>query len=141
MYTLRIVILLLFLSACSVPQPGEDQMADNVKLAEQRENYEYSLLFSSIDNRVKVYVNDEEVAQLDATKGEPEQLELDRFLSKGKNDLRIELFNGTGNLNFDKKWEIYVELFNREEPIEFANEKSANGEQGLVFERTYTIDF
>lgn len=124
-----------------MPKPGEEQPADNLKLAEERQDYEYSLLFSSIDNRVKVFVNDEEIALIEATKGDPEQLGLDRFLSKGKNDLRVELYNGTGNLDFDKKWQIYFELFNRSEPIEFANEKSANGEQGLVFERNYTIEY
>lgn len=142
MYLFRIFILFTLIIGCSSSK--EDQQEETLETAKAKEaigTYKYALLFGTIDSSAKVYVNEVEIPNLDLAnkKNESTQVGLDNYLKAGENTVKVELYNGTNNLAFDKKWEIYYELYRGKEPIDFAHEKSANGEQGLVFEMTHKI--
>lgn len=105
---------------------------------------EYFIIFSKIDNQVKVYVQDSLVFQSELVDGNPKmelKVNLNNYLKKGINDVRVELYNGSGEgfIESDTHWEIYYEIFKDDDPIDYMSEKSENGKEGLVFSMTHEI--
>ncbi len=106
---------------------------------------EYFILFSKIDNRAKVYVGDSLIYDSKIIDGTPKlalKVNLNPYLKKGTNKVKIELFNGSGIGFFehDQHWEIYYEIFEDDHPIDFMSEKSNNGKEGLVFTMNHELE-
>ena len=102
------------------------------------------IVFSKIDNQVKVYSDNKLVYESGVIDGNPKlniTVNLDKFLKKGKNTLKVELHNGSGEgfLEHDEHWEIYYEIFQNEKPIDYMFESSNNGKSGLVFTMEHEI--
>ncbi|MEP0369357.1 MAG: hypothetical protein ABJN36_02360 [Cyclobacteriaceae bacterium] len=105
----------------------------------------YRINFKKIDNRAKVYVADSLVYDSETIDGNPGldiMVNLTPHLIEGKNQIKVELYNGSGEgfESFDEKWEIFYEILENDFPIDFLTEKSSNGKEGLVLSMTHEID-
>ena len=106
---------------------------------------DYSITFSKIDNRVYAFVNDELVFDSQFIDGNPElnlSLDLNPFLKKGTNVIKIQLENGSILNAFivDTHWTIRYEIFENDESYDYAYESSKNGQTGLiVYEKEHKI--
>ncbi len=81
-------------------------------------------LFSKIDNRVYAFVNDELVFDSQFIDGNPElnlSLDLNPFLKKGTNVIKIQLENGSILNAFivDTHWAIRYEIFENGESYDY----------------------
>ncbi|XOV93979.1 MAG: hypothetical protein ACFHWX_04575 [Bacteroidota bacterium] len=105
---------------------------------------DYYILFRKIDNQVKVYLEDSLIYQSKLVDGNPElklRVDLNEYLKPGQNKIKVELINGSG-LGFfemDNNWEIFYEIFNNNDPIDYMSEESHNGTTGVVFSWTHEI--
>ena len=105
----------------------------------------YSITFSKIDNRVYAFVNDELVFDSQFIDGNPElnlSLDLNPFLKKGTNVIKIQLENGSILNAFivDTHWTIRYEIFENDESYDYAYESSKNGQTSLiVYEKEHNI--
>lgn len=107
-------------------------------------SHHYFIKFSKIDNQAKVYVDDSLVITTKLYDENPDldvRYDLNKFLKKGKNNVRVELLNGSGDwfFEFDSDWEIFYEIFKNNDPIDFMSEDSSEGGLGLVFSFTHEI--
>ncbi|MEP4532917.1 MAG: hypothetical protein ABJ004_07520 [Cyclobacteriaceae bacterium] len=105
----------------------------------------YTILFSRIDNQAKVYIQDSLIFASKIYDGNPElnlRLDLSPYLKKGSNQVRVELINGSGAglMEKDDHWEIYYEIFENADPIDFLTQQSNNGKIGPVFTMTHEIE-
>ena len=106
---------------------------------------DYSIAFSKIDNRVYAFVNDELVFDSQFIDGNPElnlSLDLNPFLKKGTNVIKIQLENGSILNAFivDNHWTIRYEIFENAESYDYGYESSKNGKAGLiVYEKEHNI--
>ena len=106
---------------------------------------DYSITFSKIDNRVYAFVNDELVFDSQFIDGNPElnlSLDLNPFLKKGTNVIKVQLENGSKLNDFivDTHWMIRYEIFENGESYDYAYEFSKNGQTGLiVYEKKHNI--
>ena len=106
---------------------------------------DYNITFSKIDNRVYAFVNDELVFDSQFIDGNPElnlSLDLNPFLKKGTNVIKIQLENGSILNAFivDTHWTIRYEIFENDESYDYAYESSKNGQTGLiVYEKEHKI--
>ena len=106
---------------------------------------DYNITFSKIDNRVYAFVNDELVFDSQFIDGNPElnlSLDLNPFLKKGTNVIKIQLENGSILNAFivDTHWTIRYEIFENDESYDYAYESSKNGQTGLiVYEKKHNI--
>lgn len=104
----------------------------------------YFIQFHKIDNQAKIYVQDSLIFESELIDGNPTlnlKVQLDKYLKKGDNRIRVELYNGSGDgfFEFDEHWEIYYEIFENDIPIDYLNEKSSNGKNGLVLTMNHEI--
>jgi hypothetical protein len=106
---------------------------------------DFSIAFSKIDNRVYAFVNDELVFDSQFIDGNPElnlSLDLNPFLKKGTNVIKIQLENGSILNAFivDTHWTIRYEIFENAESYDYGYESSKNGKTGLiVYEKEHNI--
>ena len=106
---------------------------------------DYNITFSKIDNRVYAFVNDELVFDSQFIDGNPElnlSLDLNPFLKKGTNVIKIQLENGSILNAFivDTHWTIRYEIFENDESYDYGYESSKNGQTGLiVYEKEHNI--
>ena len=106
---------------------------------------DYNITFSKIDNRVYAFVNDELVFDSQFIDGNPElnlSLDLNPFLKKGTNVIKIQLENGSILNAFivDTHWTIRYEIFENDESYDYGYESSKNGQTGLiVYEKEHKI--
>ena len=110
----------------------------------QDKGNKYYIVFTKIDNQAKVYVEDSLVITTKLYDENPDlnvRYDLNKFLKKGKNTVRVELLNGSGDwfFEFDSDWEIFYEIFKNNDPIDFMSEDSSEGGLGLVFSFTHEI--
>lgn len=104
----------------------------------------YYIKFSKIDNQAKVYLEDSLIITTNLYEGNPDlniQFDLNTYLKKGNNNIRVELINGSGDgiIGYDTYWHIYYEIFENKIPIDYMSDKSNNGTTGLVFSMTHEI--
>ena len=104
----------------------------------------YFILFSKIDNQAKVYVNDSLVFESEIVDGSPDldvKVKLDKYLKKGLNTLKIELYNGSAfnQIMTDTNWEIRYEIFKGKESIDYMHQASAKGKEGFVIDFEHDI--
>jgi len=104
----------------------------------------HSIIFYKIDNRVKVFVAEQLVYHGDRVDGNPDlniEVSIEKYLKKGLNTLRVELYNGSEMNDFisDTNWEIRYEIFNNGESIDYLHQLSKKGTEGLVFEYKHDI--
>ena len=106
---------------------------------------DYNIIFSKIDNRVYTFVNDELVFDSQFIDGNPDlnlSLDLNPFLKKGTNVIKIQLENGSILNAFivDTHWTIRYEIFENAESYDYGYESSKNGKTGLiVYEKEHNI--
>ncbi len=104
----------------------------------------YFILFTKIDNQAKVYVNDSLVYESEVVDGNPDlnvKVTLDKYLKKGLNNLKIELYNGSAfnQVMTDTNWEIRYEIFNGKESVDYMHQTSANGKNGFAIDFQHDI--
>lgn len=103
-------------------------------------NETHQIRFYKIDNQVKVFINDKKVYESEVIDGNPEldiRVNIEEFLVKGYNLVKVELYNGS-QLNAyksDTNWEIRYEILKGEESIDYMHQASAEGKKG------FSIDF
>lgn len=106
---------------------------------------DYNIIFSKIDNRVYAFVNDELIFDSQFIDGNPElnlSLDLNPFLKKGTNVIKIQLENGSilNAFIIDTHWTIRYEIFENDESYDYAYESSKNGQTSLiVYEKEHNI--
>lgn len=104
----------------------------------------YFILFSKIDNQAKVYVNDSLVYESEIIDGNPDlniKVKLDKYLKKGLNKLKIEIYNGSAfnQVMTDTNWEIRYEVFKGKESLDYMHQTSDNGKKGLAVDFKHDI--
>lgn len=144
--SLLFILIPIMLTGCFSKSSGEFPTAEEEKrtidASEIEENW---VKFYKIDNQVKVFLNNQLV--FDSGVGAEKKDEDISFgftdeLRKGKNKLRIELYNDPpyeGFMGFDKHWEIFYELFKEDVPIDYIHEQADDGKTGMVWSMEHDI--
>ncbi|WP_420576208.1 hypothetical protein [Ekhidna sp.] len=104
-----------------------------------------SVLFSRINNKAKVFVDDSliyESKTILSGYDVDEKVNLDPFVSNGAEVIRIELFNGVEPYDdqIDQKWEIMYDLILEGEVVDFVNESIYENKIGRTYEASYKIE-
>ena len=89
-------------------------------------------------------MNDSLVYESEIVDGSPDldvKVKLDKYLKKGLNNLRIELYNGSAfnRVMTDTNWEIRYEIFNGKESVDYIHQTSAKGKEGFVIDFQHDI--
>ena len=140
-------LFLTFILAACGSSPHDDTTKDPfddaiIASKDSTKKYEYYFLFGEVHDRAIIYVNGDEVFEASTNQVDRSiEFGLDDFLTSGKNKVKVELYNDQTVMGKDTSWEIYYELFNRSEPIDFVHEETKTGNLGLVFETVHEIEF
>lgn len=132
--------------AISCSSPKKEQATEDV--AQQKSsiasNSELVLVFRKIDNRARVFVDDEEIYDSGTIPGNPEldvEIDLTKYLDGGAELLRVDLYNGIEPYTqVDSNWLIVFDIFHNGEVIDFARDSGSDGAVGVVFSETYYFD-
>ncbi|MFY0606642.1 MAG: hypothetical protein JXR10_08000 [Cyclobacteriaceae bacterium] len=133
---------LIIAISCSSKKSSQFPSQEEERTIQPSEVEAYWIKFYKIDNQVKLIINGEEI--FDSGKGAEKKQEevsvgFSERMRKGKNTVRIELYNDIpyeGFMGFDKHWEVFYELFEEDVPVEYIHEQADDGETGMV----YSID-
>jgi|GEM_PF-1622206 len=123
---------------------NEDPKASGSKASKKNAETAYMMVYK-IDNQLKIFVNDELEYNSGIIDGNPEMnrlVPLSEYLKPGKNIVRIELYNGSGEEGvgyFDEYWEIYYELFYNQVPIDYIHERGNDATNGMAYSKTHEI--
>lgn len=152
MKSLYYICFLALVIACSSPKNSnqtpvissvEDKELDKtIRRDTTVGKYQYSVLFARVQDRVMVYVNDQEVFNsglIEDSESLPIRVGLDQYVTSGVNDIKIELYNDPNASGKDTSAEVYFELFRGRDPVDFAHEVSKTADMGLVLERTFQL--
>lgn len=66
----------------------------------------------------KIYINKDEILYLNlgSNKNNSTTAGLDKYLNPEKNIAKVDFYNGTDNMDFDKRWEIRYKLYPGKNP-------------------------
>ncbi|MFY0608072.1 MAG: hypothetical protein JXR10_15235 [Cyclobacteriaceae bacterium] len=104
----------------------------------------YRLVFSKIDNKVNVYIDDELIYTSEAIHKNPEldiEIDLTPYIKAPMSILKIDLFNGEEPYHdqLDPAWEVRYEIFYGAELLDFIHEIDDNNLLGKVLEISYVL--
>ncbi|MEO9870109.1 hypothetical protein [Ekhidna sp.] len=147
-FFLQLAILLLFVNACSsrgdnkiknIPLEKSNEPKQSTK---KTEGDQYTLVFSLVDNRSVVYINDSIIFDTGIIVGGTYEKEiiLTEFVEAGKTELKVELYNVNPPSETKRPgWMIVYDILINDELIEFVRDKKNEGKVGLVYSETYDL--
>ena len=146
-------LFLIFLSCSSSNEKKEDAKDDNKESIPSAELDEtlttdddsFYMIFSKIDNRVVVQMDDSVIYDSKTIGGNPDlnlRVDLMDFYNLGMYSLKVDLYNGVEPYDpqMDSDWRIVYDIYRGTELIEFIAESGSDGRVGLVFSETHSLD-
>ena len=132
------------LICCTSANSDKNRQSEPQSEVEEIMNWKHMLVFTKIDNNVKVLVNDSLVFSSGLIPDSPEldlRVDLTPFVKDGTEKLKIELYNGQEPYadQLDPFWELRYDLILNGEISDFDHVLEKNNALGLVYQSEYLV--
>jgi len=140
----EVILILLFIGCTSVNSEKKTVLETTSETGDIPES-EHMVVFTKIDNTVKLFVNDSLIFSSGLIPNSPEldlRVDLTPFIKDGSEKIRIELYNGhepyTDQL--DPSWELRYDLILNGEIADFDHLIENNNALGMVYQNEYLVN-